>query len=327
MAAPRTTRRRVVLVAFPYLQPIDLTGPAEVFDEVSAVADGAYAVEVVATAPPPIRTRSGYGFMPDSTINECRGRIDTLIVPGGPGYAAAEKDEVFIAWLRSAARRSRRVASVCSGAFLLAAAGLLDGRRATTHWAGSADLASRYPRVEVDPDPIFIEDGDVWTSAGATAGIDLALAMVERDLGRETALHVARWLVVFFQRPGGQDQFSTNLDSQLAERRPLRELQAWIADHVDDDLRVEALADRCAMSPRNFARAFRRETGVTPADYVERARVEQARRTREPWRAGVAYDSGAGSSADVAPRSRSQVTSWPRRVSVLPAMSTGVRSL
>jgi transcriptional regulator GlxA family with amidase domain len=279
--AERTLRRRVVLVAFPQLQPIDLTGPAEVFDEASAIADGAYSVEVVAVRPGPIRTRSGYGFMPDKTIHECRGRIDTLVVPGGPGYPAAENDEVLIGWLRSAARRSRRVASVCSGAFLLAAAGLLDGRRATTHWAGSSDLQARYPAVDVDPDPIFIEDDDVWTSAGATAGIDLALAMVERDLGREIALRVAQWLVVFFQRPGGQVQFSTNLNSQLAGRRPLRELQAWIADNVEEDLRVEVLAERCAMSPRNFARAFQRETGTTPGVYVERARVERARQRLE----------------------------------------------
>jgi transcriptional regulator GlxA family with amidase domain len=170
---------------------------------------------------------------------------------------------------------------VCSGAFVLAAAGLLDGRHVATHWDGCELLAERYPSLTVERDPIYIEDGSVWTSAGATAGIDLGLALVERDLGRNVALAVARWLVVFFQRPGGQAQFSSNLASQLAERRPLRDLQAWILENTKEDLRVEALAERCSMSARNFARAFRREVGVTPAAFVERARVERARRRLE----------------------------------------------
>ena len=195
--------------------------------------------------------------------------------------AKAENDAGLIRWIRSAARRSRRVTSVCSGAFLLARAGLLEGRTCTTHWASTAELARRHPELTVDPNPIFVRDGNVWTSAGVTSGMDLSLALVEEDLGRETAVEIARWLVLFLQRPGGQAQFSTHLSAQLAERRPLRELQSWIADNLDADLRVEALAERAAMSPRNFARFFRRETGMTPAAYVEELRVERARQLLE----------------------------------------------
>ena len=166
---------------------------------------------------------------------------------------------------------------MCTGAFLLAKAGLLDGRRATTHWAYCAAFARRYPAVTVEPDPIFVRDGNVATSAGVTAGMDLALALVEEDLGRDVALEAARHLVVFLQRPGGQAQFSAQLAAQVADRAPLRELQAWIPDHLDDDLTVPALARRARMSDRNFARAFRRETGMTPGAYVEAARVERAR--------------------------------------------------
>jgi transcriptional regulator GlxA family with amidase domain len=170
---------------------------------------------------------------------------------------------------------------VCSGAFVLAAAGLLDGRRATTHWAACARLARAHPLVTVEPDPIFVEDGNVWTSAGVTAGMDLALALVEADLGREVALLTARQLVLFVQRSGGQAQFSAQLGAQLAERDPLRELQITIADHPDGDYRVDRLASRVAMSPRHFARVFRAEVGCSPAAYVERARIEVARRMLE----------------------------------------------
>jgi transcriptional regulator GlxA family with amidase domain len=169
----------------------------------------------------------------------------------------------------------------------LAAAGLLDGRRATTHWGWCDTLAESFPTVAVEPDRIFVRDGNVWTSAGVTAGIDLALAMVEEDLGREVALAVARRLVVFLKRPGGQSQFSAQLAGQLAERQPLGELQAWVADNLDDDLSVERLAERAAMSTRNFSRTFRREVGVTPARFVERARVEGARRLLEESSASV----------------------------------------
>jgi len=275
-------RRRIVILAFAGVQPLDVVGPAEVFSGASNVAGGdAYSVEVVAPSAEPIATTGGYRLAPAGEVSGCRGAIDTLIAAGGFGTARAEEDAELVTWIRRAAGRSRRIGSVCSGAFLLARAGLLDGRRATTHWAGCAELARRYPEIEVDPDPIFVRDGEVWTSAGVTAGMDLALAMVEEDLGREVALEIARWLVLFLQRPGGQSQYSAHLAGPLAERRPLRELQGWIAENLASDLRVETLAERAAMSPRNFARAFRRETGRTPAVYVEELRVERARQCLE----------------------------------------------
>ncbi|MGH2713489.1 MAG: GlxA family transcriptional regulator [Thermoleophilaceae bacterium] len=269
--------RRVVILAFPGVQTLDVHGPAEVFFTATALArTRGYAVEVVAGQAGPVPT-SSVALHPDRTVEDCRGRIDTLLVAGGRGVSAASADERLVAWLRATALRSRRVASVCTGAFLLAAAGLLDGRRATTHWSACAELARRHPEVRVDPEPIFVRDGDVITSAGVTAGMDLALALVEEDLGREIALEVARWLVLFVKRPGGQAQFSAQLAAQMAEREPLRELQQWIPDNLAADLSVPALAARACMSERNFARAFRRETGMTPAAYVETARVERAR--------------------------------------------------
>ena len=270
--------RRVVILAFPGVQTLDVTGPAEVLRAATKLHPPGYEVTVVAPEEGPLRT-STVTMLPDVSIDACRFPVDTLIVAGGTGTRRAEDDEALIDWLRKAASRSRRVTSVCTGAFLLAKAGLLDGRRATTHWASCADLAQRYPAVSVEPDPIFVRDGNVATSAGVTAGMDLALALVEEDLGREVALEAARWLVLFLKRPGGQAQFSAQLAAQTAERAPLRELQAWIPDHLGEDLSVPALARRAAMSERNFARAFRRETGMTPAAYVE------ARGLRAPaWR-------------------------------------------
>jgi transcriptional regulator GlxA family with amidase domain len=187
----------------------------------------------------------------------------------------------LISWIRRTAPRARRVASVCSGAFLLGEAGLLDGRRATTHWAVCDALQRRYPWARVEGDPIFVRDGKISTSAGVTAGMDFALELVKEDGGRDLALAAARWLVMFLRRPGGQSQFSVQLRSQVAERRGLRDLQSWIADHLAADLSVPALARRSRMSPRNFARAFRREIGLTPAAYVEAQRVEGARRLLE----------------------------------------------
>ncbi len=279
----QTKPRRIVILAFPGVQPLDVIGPAEVFTGADALVGGdAYDVDVVAKDPSPIATRgAGYSLVPKTTTARCRGPIDTLVVAGGFGVAEAEQDAELIRWIRSAARRSRRVTSVCSGAFLLARAGLLEGKTVTTHWASTAELARRQPELKVDPKPIFVRDGDVWTSAGVTSGMDLSLALVEEDLGREVAMEIARWLVLFLQRPGGQSQFSSHLETQLAERRPLRELQSWIADNLDADLRVDALAERAAMSPRNFARFFRRETGMTPAAYVEVLRIERARQLLE----------------------------------------------
>jgi transcriptional regulator GlxA family with amidase domain len=189
----------------------------------------------------------------------------------------ASEDAALVAWLQETAARTRRVCSVCTGAFLLARAGLLDGRSATTHWSACAALARRYPRVRVASEPIFVRDGNVYTSAGVTAGIDLSLALVEEDVGRETSLRIARELVLFIRRGGAQAQFSVGLAGQEAQRASLRALQEWMAANLDDDLSVPALAERAFMSPRNFARVFTRETGSTPAAYVERLRIERAR--------------------------------------------------
>jgi transcriptional regulator GlxA family with amidase domain len=262
--------RRVVIVALPPAQALDVAGPAEVL----AMA-GAYRVEVVSPGGAPVPTGSGYALAPAGALEAVRGPLDTLLVGGGAG--ARNAPDAVVARVAALAARARRVASVCTGAYVLAAAGLLDGRRATTHWEYCDDLQRRHPAVTVERDPIFVVDGPVRTSAGVTAGMDLALALVEEDLGPRAALEVARRLVLFVKRPGGQAQFSAQLAAQSAARDPLRELQAWMADHLADDLSVPALAARACMSERNFARAFKAETGMTPAVYVEALRVERAR--------------------------------------------------
>jgi transcriptional regulator GlxA family with amidase domain len=319
--SPPVAPKRVVVVVYEGLQGLDLAGPFEVFTGASKLAVGrgakapAYEVEIVAPSAEPIRTASGMTLTPDRELSRCRGSIDTLVVAGGFGWRAAVEDETLVRWIADAAGRSRRVSSVCSGAFLLAEAGLLEGKRATTHWASCEELAARHPSIDVDPDSIYVHDGKVWTSAGVTAGMDLALAMVEEDLGRDVALEIARWLVMFVQRPGGQSQFSTHLAAQRAERRPLRDLQAWIADNLDADLRVEALAERVHMSTRNFARAFGREVGLTPGAYVEAVRIERAKQrleeAGEPVEA-VARSCGFGSAETMR-------RAFSRRVGVPPA--------
>ena len=283
--------RRVWIVAFPGAQVLDVTGPWEVF----ALANRAggprpprYAVSVVAPSAGAIATSGGLALLAQRTLAQATGPVDTLVVAGGEGTQPHRRDVRLVRWIARAARRARRVASVCTGAFLLAEAGLLDGRRATTHWAMCDALARRFPAVRVERDPIFVRDGHVFTSAGITAGIDLALQLVEEDCGRDVALTVARWLVMFLRRPGGQSQFSAQLSAQLAERDGLRDVQGWIAEHPEAELTVPALARRAHMSPRNFARAFRRETGVTPAAYVEAQRVEAARRLLETTAGNVA---------------------------------------
>jgi transcriptional regulator GlxA family with amidase domain len=292
--------RRVVLVVFPDLQLLDLGGPLEVFAMADRFSDSEvseYVTEVVSPDGGAIRASSGLEISANRAIGACRVPIDTLVVVGGRGVAQAIVDDRLVAWIRSAAQRSRRVTSVCSGAFLLARAGLLDGRRATTHWAMCARLAQLFPEVTVDPDPIFIRDGNVWTSAGVTAGMDLALALVEDDLGPERAREIARYLVLFVQRSGGQSQFSAQLAAQRPERDTLVQLASWIADHVGDDLSVPVLAARTSLSVRNFSRRFAQEFGSTPAAYVEAVRVEAGRRLLETTRRGltdIARDCGFG---------------------------------
>ena len=291
--------RRILVLAFPQAKLLDVTGPCEVFADANRVLGrGGYEVDLVAAEPGPFETSSGVHLVAHHGYASAPGTVDTLLVSGGPGVDRAAADPALLRWIERAPGRVRRVGSVCTGALLLAAAGVLDARRATTHWAFCDRLAREYPRVAVDPDPIFVRDGNVYTSAGVTAGIDLALALVEEDLGREAALAIARNLVVFVRRPAGQSQFSAPLELQAADREPLRELQAWVAGRLAEDLSVETLARRVHMSPRNLGRVFRREVGSTPARFVERVRVEGARRRLEETSAGleqIARECGFGS--------------------------------
>ena len=271
--------RRVVVVAFEGVQSLDISGPVEVLARAGELAGSPYAISVVTSAGTPVvASPSGLRLMADAAIAEIKAPLDTLIIAGGDGTADALTDHRLVAGIRRLARRARRVASVCTGSFLLAEAGVLSGRRATTHWGSLDALATRYPDVIVERDPIFVRDGHIWTSAGVTAGMDLALALVEDDHGADVALQTARRLVMYVRRPGGQSQFSAALQAQAADTAPLREVQAYIAEHLHEDLAVDRLAQCAAMSTRNFSRAFAREVGVTPARYVESLRVEAARR-------------------------------------------------
>ncbi|GLU33647.1 GlxA family transcriptional regulator [Trinickia caryophylli] len=273
--------RSVLILAFPRAQLLDITGPLQVFASANEFARergmaAPYAPRIVAAQAGAVQTSSGATLLADSLAG-VRRPADTLIVAGGKGVYDASRDARLLSWVRRQAHKTRRVASVCTGAFLLAEAGLLDGRRVVTHWRHCEELASRYPQLHVEADPIFIREDNVWTSAGVTAGIDLALALLEEDLGREVALEVARDLVVFLKRPGGQAQFSAMLSTQNVPER-FGELHMWMAEHIAADLSVPVLAHRAAMSERTFMRHYRAATGRTPARAVEQFRVEAAQR-------------------------------------------------
>jgi len=278
--APKTARA-VELLVFPSVQVLDVTGPLQVFASANDLIAGAggrpaYDLQVVARGGARVATSAGLKLS-TLPLPLARAAVDTLMVAGGGGVEAAAADPVIIDWLQARAKRARRIASVCTGAFLLAAAGLLDGRRAATHWSYCAELSRRFPKVRVESDPIFVRDGSVWSSAGVTAGIDLALALVEEDLGPTVALAVARYLVVFVKRPGGQAQFSTALSLQAADDR-FGTLHEWINKHLSEHLPLQVLADQARMSERSFSRHYAEATGLTPARAIERLRVEAARR-------------------------------------------------
>lgn len=277
-------QRTVLTVLFDGVQSLDVTGPMEVFAGASRAKGVSYGLRTASLDGGPVRTTSGLTLVPDGSLADAP-VPHTLLVPGGRGTRGAHPE--LTAWLREHAPRAERLVSVCTGALLLAEAGLLDGHRVTTHWNSCERLARDFPAVHVDPDPIFVRDGRLATSAGVTAGIDLALALVEEDHGRELALTIARHLVVFLRRPGNQAQFSAQLSAQTAQRAPLREVQLWIDRNPAADLGVDALAARARLSPRHFARAFRAETGTTPGRYVERVRLEHARRLLEDSSVGV----------------------------------------
>jgi transcriptional regulator GlxA family with amidase domain len=289
--------RKVAIVAFEDCAPLDVVGPYEVLAAAREVQvrhgrrDHGYAPFLVAPAGDAIRGESGLGLLPDTTLAKLAARggpeLHTLMVAGGSGARRAAGDRGITRAIAKLAGRATRVSSVCTGAFVLGAAGLLDGKRATTHWARCDELAKACPRARVERDPIYVRDGRVWTSAGVTAGIDLALAMVEADLGREVAMFVARWLVVFVRRAGGQSQFSAQLAVQSAERDAIAELMSFVVEHPDANLQVPQLARRAHLSVRHFSRIFRAETGVSPAQYVEGVRIETARRLLETSKRSV----------------------------------------
>lgn len=265
--------RRIAFVIFPGFQLLDAAGPIAAFEIAGRHQPGRYELAVLAPDAGGVASSSGVKMTAD-VLDDAP--VDTIVVSGGDGTRSLPELAPIVRWLQRAAPRARRVTSVCSGAYVLAEAGLLDGRRATTHWGRSDDFARRYPKVRLEPDRIFVRDGDIWTSAGITAGIDLSLALIEDDLGSEIARATAQQLVVHQRRPGGQSQFSALLDTGGAHGR-FASLMDWVRERLAEPLGVERLAAQAAMSPRNFARAFTAETGLTPAKAVERLRLEAAR--------------------------------------------------
>ena len=279
---PPSSPHRVEILAFARAQILDVTGPAQVFATANDLTPQdrprPYEIAVVSLERE-VATSSGIVLKAEAAASR-EGELGTLIVSGGYGVDAARRDAALVGWIRRRSACAARTASVCSGALLLAEAGLLDGRRAVTHWQRCAELAARYPAIRLEPDPIFIRDGAIWTSAGVTAGIDLALAMVEADHGRSLALAVARQLVVFLKRPGGQSQFSATLALQSADES-FADLHGWIAAHLDRDLSLAVLAAQAGMSLRSFCRRYRSGTGRTPGEGVELIRLDGARRLLE----------------------------------------------
>ncbi len=276
--------RRICIVVYPGAEVLDITGPMEVFSFASLglqraglIENPVYVIDIVAEKAGPVKTLNGLEIIATHGFDEINDTVDTLIIPGTADVESVLKDSVLLTWINALADRVNRLASVCSGAFLLAECGLLDNKRATTHWDFCLQLKNRYQSVILEPDKIFIREDFIYTSGGITSGIDLALAMVEEDWGQEIALFVARYLVVFLKRPGGQSQFSSYLTSESSSRPDFRKLQVWIIENPAENHHVDELAQRMAMSPRNFARTFLMETGITPAKFVELARIDAAR--------------------------------------------------
>ncbi|MBX9638442.1 MAG: GlxA family transcriptional regulator [Mycobacteriaceae bacterium] len=273
--------RTVVIVGFPGVQALDLVGPYEVFTGAALLTEGGYEVVVASDGGRPIITPNGLGLTA-APLPDPRGEVDTVVLPGGFGVDAARADADLLDWIKAIARTARRVATVCTGAFLAAEAGLLDGLRVTTHWAFADQLAAQFPKVEVDPDPIFVRSGErIWTAAGVASGVDLALSLVEDDHGTEVAQTVARWLVLYLRRPGGQTQFAAPVWMPRAKRPSIGDVQEAIEAEPGGTHSIDELARRAAMSPRHFTRIFTEEVGEAPGQYVERVRTEAARRQLE----------------------------------------------
>jgi transcriptional regulator GlxA family with amidase domain len=281
--------RHVVIIAPPNTSILDIAGPLEVFsraaDYIKDYIDSTletYMLHVISTqSTNVVNTASGLPIVCEGNVKSINYEVDTVLVSGIPNAPQNMVDKDTLDWLREHANTIRRVGSICAGAFILAEAGILDGRRATTHWRVCDKLARFYPKIQVESDPIFVKDGNVYTSAGISTGMDLSLAMVEEDFGREIALATARQLVLFLKRPGNQSQFSIMLTHQKVDYQPISEIQEWIIEHLNEELTVEMLAEKASMSPRNFARVFLRESGITPAKYIEKLRLETARRRLE----------------------------------------------
>jgi transcriptional regulator GlxA family with amidase domain len=274
----------IYIVLYHDANVIDVTGPAGVFTSASELVKASpvinhpgYQLRLVAESLSPARTSGGIRLVPDATLEDISGKIDTLLVPGGRGSRKIKQLGTVIRWLQKTVPATKRPCSVCTGAFLLAEAGVLDGKTATTHWQYCDLLQKHYPEINVEADPIFIADGNIRTSAGVTAGMDLALAIVEEDFGHDIAIATAREMVMDYKRPGGQAQFSDKLTAQLSSSSNFHGLLAWVYENPANDLRIETMADQVAMSPRNFVRMFHRETGLTPAKFVEKARLDVAR--------------------------------------------------
>ena len=273
--------RKVVIVGFPGVQALDVVGPHEVFSGASLLTDGGYDVVMASAGGQAVTAATGLAFAA-SPLPDPREPIDTVVLPGGGGIDEARNSAELVGWIKSVSRTARRVVTVCTGAFLAAEAGLLNGCRATTHWAFAQRLAREFPDIDVDPDPIFVRSSEtVWTAAGVTSGIDLALALVEADHGTEIAQTVARWLVLYLRRPGGQTQFAAPVWMPRAKRVSVREVQEAIETEPGGAHSIDDLARRAAMSPRHFTRVFTDEVGEAPGQYVERVRTEAARRQLE----------------------------------------------
>lgn len=287
----RTQEPKLVqMLIYPNAQSLDITGPLEVFDianEQLPPGTVGYEIELIAQETGPIRMSSGIRICADKSLDELTRHAHTLMIAGGDGTRQMVYEQSVLAWLTEAATKVERIASVCSGTFLLAQAGLLDGKKATTHWQVSELLDQLYPSVTVVADSIYHRDGNVYTSAGITAGMDLALALVEEDFGRDVAMKVAKQLVLFLKRPGGQSQFSNQLAMQFQLSGPLESLAEWLLDNIEQPVSVTDMAQQVAMSPRNFARVFQRETGTTPAKFVEGLRVERAQQLLEASNLGL----------------------------------------
>jgi transcriptional regulator GlxA family with amidase domain len=270
--------KTVAIVALPGVQLLDVSGPLDVFAQANIEAGKElYTLKVIACQRGPVRSSSGVRLLPDSIAGEGSERVDTLLVAGAPNAGKIALPSSTLKWLRTTARRSRRYGSICTGAFVLAATGLLDGHRVTTHWAAAEDLARAFPKVHVDEDALFVRDRKLCTAAGVTAGLDLALVLVEEDLGRDIAKRVAGQLVMYFKRPGGQLQFSRKGETGPIGRSVLQEVQRWVAATPDVDHSIASMAKRAGLSARHFARLFHAEVGITPAAWVEATRVAAAR--------------------------------------------------